>query len=213
MARFKFGKADMIKKLSVFLFVWLSCSTLVLSQKAFRLSPKDSRMIIRGTSTLHNWQCKVEQTSGQMTAEFEGETIGNIKSLVLGVVVNSIKSIDEKGAYYEKGMDKNVYKALKDEKYPTITFTLNRINKRTLIGKDIAFDATGVLRIAGVAKEISLRTVATQTADAILFEGKIPIKMTDYNVDPPTAIFGTIKTGNEIMLEFKMAYRILPAGK
>lgn len=200
-------------KLSAFVFVWLSCCTLVLAQNAFRLSAKDSRMIIRGTSTLHSWQCKVEQISGQMTAEFEGESIGNIKSLVLGVVVNSIRSIDEKGAYYEKGMDKNVYKALKDEKFPTITFTLSKINKRSLIGKDIAFDATGVLRIAGVAKEINLRAVATQTAEGISFEGKIPIKMTDYNVDPPTAIFGTIKTGNEIMLEFKMVYRILPAGK
>lgn len=167
-------------------------------------------MIIHGTSTLHNWQCKVEQPSGQLTGELENGNIKDIKSLAMGVIVTSIRSIDDKGEYYEKSMDKNVYKALQAEKYPNITFTLSRINKRTSAGKNIGLEATGVLRIAGASKEITIQVQSTPVTGGIVFEGKVPIKMTDYKIEPPTAIFGTIKTGNEVTLEFKMAYLLQP---
>jgi polyisoprenoid-binding protein YceI len=168
-------------------------------------------MIIHGTSTLHNWQCKVEQPSGQLIAEMENGNIKNIKSLALGVIVLSIKSIDEKGAYYEKSMDKNVYKALQAEKFPNITFTLSRINKKVLTGKSIILEAVGILRIAGVNREILVQVQSIPMAGGIMFEGKLPIKMTDYKIEPPTAIFGTIKTGDEVTLDFKMAYLLQPS--
>jgi hypothetical protein len=35
------------------------------------------------------------------------------------------------------------------------------------------------------------------------FEGTQAIKMTDYSVNPPTALFGALKTGNDITITFK----------
>lgn len=189
------------------------CSSSAWSQSTFRLSPKDSRMVIRGTSTLHSWQCRAELASGQMMADMEAGNISDIKSLVISIVVNSIRSIDENGAYYEKGMDKNVYKALKAEKFPAISFTLSKINKKVGVGRNIALDATGTLRIAGVTKEIAMQVTAVSVPGGVQFEGKVPIKMTDYNVEPPTAIFGTIQTGNEVTFEFKMVYLGLSSPK
>lgn len=193
-------------KFSLLILLSLAIPYAAVSQSTFRLSAKDSQMIIRGTSTLHNWQCRVEQPSGQMTGELSNGNIQDIKSLAMGVMVTSIRSIDEKGAYYEKSMDKNVYKALQSEKYPNITFSFSRINKKTLVGKNIVMEATGILRIAGVSKEITFQVQSTPRTGGIVFEGKLPIKMTEYKIEPPTAIFGTIKTGNEVTLEFKMAY-------
>jgi len=195
-----------MRKFSVLILLSLAISANVLSQSTLRLSAKDSQMMIRGTSTLHNWQCLAEQPSGEITAELENGNIRIIKSLAIGVVVTAIRSIDEKGAYYEKTMDKNVYKALQAEKYPNITFSLSRINKKTLTGKNIALEATGILRVAGVSKEITFLVQSTPRTGGVVIEGKLPLKMTDYKVDPPTAIFGTIKTGNEVTLEFKMVF-------
>ncbi len=193
-------------KLSVLILLSLAISANAVSQTTLRISAKDSQMIIRGTSTLHSWQCRAEQPSGEITVELENGNIRAIKSLAIGVVVTAIRSIDEKGAYYEKSMDKNVYKALQAEKYNNISFSLSRINKKTLVGKNILMEATGILRIAGVSKEITFQVQSTPRTGGVVFEGKLPLKMTDYKIEPPTAIFGTIKTGNEVTLEFKMAF-------
>jgi polyisoprenoid-binding protein YceI len=190
------------------------CFTVALSataQSTYILSAKDSYMVIKGTSTLHEWQCKVEQTSGQMVAEADAGTIKSIKSLVLNAIVSSIKSIDEKGAYYEKGMDKNVYRALKSDKFPNITFTLQRIQKSSVAGKNTVWEGAGVLKMAGAQREIVVKAKSSVVNGGVLFEGSVPLKMTDYNVEPPTAIFGTIQTGNEVKLDFKMFYLLSPS--
>ena len=69
------------------------------------LSGKDSRMIISGTSSLHPWQCKVEQMSGQLHGEISNGSLKNITSFVFSAGV-FIRSIKENGEYYDKNMDK-----------------------------------------------------------------------------------------------------------
>jgi polyisoprenoid-binding protein YceI len=178
------------------------------AQTHYRVSLKDSRLVINGTSSLHAWQCRAEQLSGQLQAEVDGTTLKSVRSLVLNAMVTSIRSIKENGEYFEKAMDKNVYRALASDKHPNITFTLTRINSIKPSGSRTAsIDAIGVLRIAGVNKEIPLVVSATLATNGIIFEGKVPVKMKDFDVEPPTALFGTIKTGNEVVVEFRMVYR------
>jgi hypothetical protein len=180
------------------------------SQGSLILSTKDSQLFVKGTSTLHDWQCRAEQLSSQFVAEIGEGNIKQIRSFVLNVPVNSIRSITEQGAYYDKGMDKNIYKALKADKNPNITFTFSRIVKKNSNGKGLDMEIMGALRVAGVTKELTIIVRSIPISDGLLFEGKVPLKMTDYKVEPPTAIFGTIKTGNEVMVEFKMAYLLQP---
>jgi polyisoprenoid-binding protein YceI len=180
------------------------------AQQQYVLSAKESKMTFSGTSSLHAWQCRVEQPSGKLSATVDNQLVTTISSLTLSIPVTSIKSIGEKGEYYDKNMDKNVYRALHAEKYPTITFSLSQFVKKGTISKGLAVEGLGVLRINGVSREILLSGICTVTSNSIIIEGKIPLKMRDYNVEPPTAIFGTIKTGNEITIDYKMVYRLLP---
>lgn len=190
-----------------FFLVWLLFGNLICkAQTEYRLSIKDSKMTISGTSSLHDWQCRVEQGTGQMKAQVENGNQLTINTLTMGMVVTSIRSIKPNGDYYEKGMDKNVYKALDAEKHPTILFNLVKINSSKPLGSTIQLEANGTLRIAGTTREVSLQVKATHTASGILFEGKVPLKMRDFNVEPPTALFGTIRTGNEVVVDFKMVY-------
>jgi len=41
------------------------------------------------------------------------------------------------------------------------------------------------------------------------FEGKQMIKMTDFGVKPPSALFGTLKAGTDITIYFKTVFTIL----
>jgi hypothetical protein len=40
----------------------------------------------------------------------------------------------------------------------------------------------------------------------ITIDGEQRVKMTDYNIDPPTVFFGMIKTGNIITISFKTTF-------
>jgi len=39
---------------------------------------------------------------------------------------------------------------------------------------------------------------------SVMAKGLVPIKMTDYGIKPPTAIFGRVKTGNEVKVNFEL---------
>jgi polyisoprenoid-binding protein YceI len=176
------------------------------SQSEYRIAGQNSKMTVKGTSSLHDWQCRVEQVTGQAKAEVEGGKLTKLSSLTLSATSNSIRSIKENGDYYEKAMDKNIYKALATDKHPNIVFTLSKVNSMKASGTSTLIDASGVLSIAGTRKEAIITVKATPGATGIVFEGSVPIKMTDFNVDPPTALFGTIKTGNDVVVDFKMTF-------
>jgi polyisoprenoid-binding protein YceI len=183
--------------------------TTAIAQQRFSLVPKESKMTFSGTSSLHAWRCLVEQPSGKLSAVVDNQLVTAINSLTLSIPVTSIKSIGEKGAYYDKNMDKNVYRALNADKHNTIVFSLSQFVKKNNTPQGLAVEGSGVLRINGVSQEVTLSAICTVTHNAIIIEGKVPLKMRDYNVEPPTAIFGTIKTGNDIVIEYKMVYRLL----
>ena len=49
-----------------------------------------------------------------------------------------------------------------------------------------------------------LAAIAYADALTIKAAGVVPIKMTDYGIKPPTAIFGRLKTGDEVKVNFEL---------
>jgi polyisoprenoid-binding protein YceI len=174
-------------------------STVVLVLISFRSQGQDryaqkgtSTISIAGTSTMHDWT----MTSKEATydAVFETDAQGNpvkLTSLTVSVRAESLKS-------EKHGMDKNAYSALKTDKNEQITFQLlaGRVDR-----KNVACD--GKLTIAGTTKQINVDAAYTVLAGGSLqFKGTKKIVMTDYNVEPPSFMFGTVKTGDEITVSF-----------
>ena len=97
------------------------------------------------------------------------------------------------------GLDKNMHKALKVEQFPDITFRLTRLERR----RAGALKAIGMLRIAGVEREVAL-DVKTERRDATLVvKGSLPLLMTDYGIKPPTAMLGMLKTDPKVTVSFE----------
>ena len=64
----------------------------------------------------------------------------------------------------------------------------------------------GTLSIAGKENSVTMDVVATRMPDGtVKATGVVPIMMTDYDVKPPTAIFGRIKAGNEVKINFELS--------
>ena len=109
-------------------------------------------------------------------------------------------------------MDNNTYKALKADKNPEIIFILlTPIMAIKPISQQETISAKGTLFIAGVKRPIDMQVkVFMKEQNKLTFEGTYKIKMTDYKIDPPGAFFGTLKTGNEIELNFKTNFILSP---
>jgi polyisoprenoid-binding protein YceI len=151
-----------------------------------------SAISIDGTSTLHAWTMTSKEAS--YDAVFETNSQGapvKLASLTVSLPAESLKS--EKSA-----MDKNAYKALKTDTHKQIMFQLS---SSKIDGKSIV--CTGKLKIAGTTKQIDVDVAYTLLPDGSLkCKGSKKIVMTDYGVEPPSFMFGSVTTGDEITVSF-----------
>lgn len=161
-----------------------------------------SKISIAGTSTLHNWDMISEKANCEISFAFDGANITNLSSLLFTVKGESLKSD-------HKGLDKNAYKALNTDKYPDITFASNFANIRSNGANSYVISAKGKLTISGVSKEVWLAGVSTVNPSdmSIQTTGSMKIKMTEYEVEPPTFMFGAMKTGDEITVKFNVTLK------
>ena len=95
---------------------------------------------------------------------------------------------------------KLAYNSLKTDKHKQITFQLTsaKVNAKTII-------CSGNLTVAGFTKPIEVEVAYEERNGVLYCKGAQKIKMTDYNVEPPTFMFGSIKTGNEITVSFDVS--------
>jgi len=194
----------MSKKLVIFLLFgsFFLNHSIYCQVKKFSFSDKTT-MQIQGTSTLHDWTCNVTKVEGsiEMDSKILNKGIwsenSRIKSLKVSVPVESIKS--PRGA----AMEKKLYNALKSDKFPTILFTLSNIKNAAASPGPGKLDANGTLLIAGVEKPISLLVKASFSTDKnLVFEGSYTLNMKDFDVEPPSAMFGQIVSGEKVTISF-----------
>lgn len=154
---------------------------------------------VLGTSTLHDWEMISKKGNGVAEITLENGVFKDIKSLDFVMKTNSLKS-------GKSTMDNICYDAMKVEKYPYIRFVLLDIIKNEKVKDGYKITATGQLTIAGVSKKRTIVVYAKQLNSKIHFTGSHKMKMSDFNVEAPTAMFGAIKTGDEITVKVSVMY-------
>lgn len=172
--------------------LFIFCSSIAFSQ--YSLSLEASKMEVAGTSSLHDWTEDVTEMSSTLNAEVADGKILKVTGIKATIPVKGLKS--GKG-----GMDDNTYKALKQKEHPNMTYSIKSFG---IDGDEIHL--TGNLTIAGTTKSVKFHAKYKVEGEKITFEGKHAFKMTDFNIDPPTAMMGTIKTGDDITITFNLVY-------
>ncbi|WP_423817975.1 YceI family protein [Salinimicrobium sp. TIG7-5_MAKvit] len=181
-----------------FLVMVFSANTMV--GQTFNVNSGASSLKVEGTSNIHDWELSAKELQGSVKVQMEDGQLVKLDQLQFAVVAESLKS--GKG-----GMDKNTYKALDTDKHRRITYELSSVKNLDCTSKiSCKVITNGVLTIAGTKKNVELIFDAKVTGDKITLSGDKKIKMTDFKVDPPTAMFGTITTGDEVNIKFQTVF-------
>lgn len=146
---------------------------------------------VSGTSSLHDWTMTSTKATGDMKATVSDEKLVELTSLTITMPAESIKS-------GKSGMDKNAYKAMKSDKHKEVKFVLQSAKKES----DTQWALTGTFTLAGVSKNVTVRTSFNKQ----VLTGKHAFKLTDFSIEPPKALLGTITTGDDVTIEFKLPF-------
>jgi polyisoprenoid-binding protein YceI len=184
-----------MKALNFFLLTLLTTLVVApLSGQSYRLIKSD--FSISGTSNVHDWESAVTKISWRGTFNFTDGVLSELSDVKVNIPVDGI--ISTKGRI----MDGKTYDALKEEEHPNIVFTMT---SATITNKGTKVAAKGRLTVAGVTKTINLAVMITPLADGqYQVSGAYPMKMTDFGIEPPTALLGTMTTGDDVTINFNL---------
>lgn len=159
----------------------------------YEVSP-ESRFWIDGTSTVGAYTCTASGVNGYGVFAEGEELAARLVVPVHGFDCGS-------GA-----QNRDFYRALQAEAYPTIEFDLERaepLEAESQPGAPVRLRATGTLRIAGVGRRLTLTATGRRLAAAgVSVQGQQRLRMTDFGVEPPTHALGLIRAHDAIVARF-----------
>ena len=167
------------------------------------LAVDSAKVTIAGTSNIHEYTASttnVRVTHAQLGAALEGHFCDNalkpgaVETFEIAIAAGTLKS--PKG----DALDKNMYKALKVDQFPDITFKLTKFD---FSGKPAgAAKAIGILTIAGVDRQVAMDITTRVDGEKLAVQGRLDLLMTDFGVKPPTAMMGMLKTDPKVTVTF-----------
>jgi hypothetical protein len=173
---------------------------LITEGQKFELSKAGTAISIKGTSSLHDWEMNLQSFNSAFQLNREGEMIKGFNNVTF-----SCKATDIKSEY--SLMDKKAYDALKADRYPEIRFESISSPGMNINGKEFTGTLRGKLNIAGETKDITIPFKgALSDRNTISITASADLAMSSFNITPPTAMLGALKTGDEISVLFSLHF-------
>lgn len=190
----------MIKFLSQLLFVsFIFFSFNAIETININKPINDFSIKIKGTSNIHDWISSVEKINGEAVYSFDDRGQLSVQQCKVVIPVKSIKS--NKSSI----MDNKTWNALKSKSHANIEYELDRFEKVKHNGDLFTASTSGKLKIAGQTQFIQMDIKGSKLiTGGIEICGTKKLKMTEFGIDPPTALMGTLTTGNEVEIDFRI---------
>jgi hypothetical protein len=172
------------------------------------LKLESGRVSLAGTSNIHPYTAsttavrlvRLQVASGVLGPNVWDAIVkpGALEAFEIAIPAATLSSPKE-------GLDKNMHKALKVTEHPDITFRLTRLDAVEPSG---ALRGVGILRIAGVEREVTLALKTARTYVSFTVTGEVPLLMTDFGITPPKAMLGMLKTDPKVTVTFETVFGI-----
>lgn len=158
----------------------------------------DSEMTVYGGSNVRSWTMDVTQINGAVVLRAANGELPSIQKIDVEVPVQKVVSEKDR-------LQRHAHEALKKEEHPTITFTSSDVQVAEAQADSFSVVAKGNLTIAGETHPIALTAKGTQQADSTLtVVGRHGLKLSTYDVERPSLMFGAIKVDDPVEVGFEV---------
>ena len=157
----------------------------------------DSKLTINGTSNVNDFECvyqkEIEEDTLRHYVKFE-EALAHVGGDNIYLVVDSFDC-------GKKGINRDFRNTLKSKVYPTIDVKLVTVKYNS----DGNISAEVAIYIAGVTQqyEVQLEQITVE-GEITQIIGNQKVRLSDFNIDPPKALFGLIKVNDEMNISFSL---------
>jgi polyisoprenoid-binding protein YceI len=159
----------------------------------------ESKLWVDGTSSIKSFSC----TAGDVTAVVDAVPNGVTKVAAgeKGVRALRITVPAEKLECGNGTMNEHMRKAIKLNDNPTIEFTMSGYDVSK--GADgVSGTLTGTLKLGGATKTIAIPATGKVDGGVLHVTGAYALKMSDFNLTPPSLMFGRIKVRDDLTVKF-----------
>lgn len=171
------------------------------SQTHFKAVPNaENSILIEGTSNIHDWEIVANDFSSELELTMKEGKLDQVNSIQLSIPVKSFDSGKGK-------MDKNTYKAMNEDTYKLVSFSsktpVKLEEKSAGVYKALV---KGDLTVSGTTKSVMIPVEFHKNKTGYTLKAEQDLTMPDYGIEPPTALFGTITTGETVNVIFNLTH-------
>lgn len=186
------------------------------------VSGAPSKLVLQGSSNVAGWRCSGTALEGAMEVAATLQRINNIIDRIedgrVALLTAATASFPQPTFQLtvpvrtlrcgNRQMERDMYRALRSEEHPTIEFRFGELVggvNHDIDGGSYHATITGVLSLAGKKRNVSVSVEAERIApNRFRLRAGLPLRMTDFNITPPTALFGMVKAKDELVVQFDL---------
>jgi len=163
---------------------------------AYQFNNEKSSMTVSGSSNVRDWAMDVTQINGSVLLGDEQAKLPSIDEIQVEVAVENMVSDKDR-------LQRHAHDALKKEDYPTISFASSDVQVSSAQADSFSVVANGKLTIKGNTQTVELTAKGVQQSDGTLHvKGEHGLKLSTFDVERPSLMFGAIKVDDPIQIGF-----------
>ena len=202
----------------------VAASSLNAAETTHLVAAQPSRLVLEGSSNVAPWRCSGTTLDGRMNVAAPLDRINEVIDLIEDVNIAQWM-VNPAGARFpqpdfelripvntlrcgNRQMERDMYRALRSDTYPTIEFRFAELIggvNHDIDGASYHAKIAGVLTLAGAKKNVAVDVIAQRVArDRFKLHARLPLRMTDFRITPPTAMFGLVKAKDDLVVQFDL---------
>ncbi|MFO8030000.1 MAG: YceI family protein [Cyclonatronaceae bacterium] len=188
------------------LFLWVLSSPI--AAQTYTVDDEASTLTVYGTANIRDWDAKAGTILGEISIRKEEDAAwidaqpSWFERVNLKIPVEDLDSDSGR-------MNNNMHKYLKIDDHPEITYRMTEARELAVHDNPgIVLTVQGVVTAAGVEHEITHDVqIRENNSGGLVVSGSHDLNMTDFGIDPPTALLGSIRARDEMTIKFELHLR------
>ena len=181
-----------------------------------------SQLTLQGSSNVKDWRCSGTTLDGRMEV---AAPLTQINNIIDRIEDGDVARLDPRAASFpqptfalevpvaslrcgNRQMERDMYRALRSDANPTIEFRFSGLVggvEHDIDAKNYRATIAGELSLAGTSRKVRVAVVAERVSrDRFRLRARLPLRMTDFGVTPPTALFGMVKAKDDLVVTFDL---------